>query len=79
MLRFVAVREDGVLQPAMPEPRPLDMEEPRRSAEDFLSLIKRQSQGKLKIYLGAAPGVGKTFQMLIEGNRLRRRGVDVAP
>ena len=55
----------------------MNVEEPRRSAEDFLSLIKRQSQGKLKIYLGAAPGVGKTFQMLIEGNRLRRRGVDV--
>jgi two-component system sensor histidine kinase KdpD len=63
--------------PTMPESGPLNVEEPRRSAEDFLSLIKRQSQGKLKIYLGAAPGVGKTFQMLIEGNRLRRRGVDV--
>jgi two-component system sensor histidine kinase KdpD len=66
-----------LLLPTMPESGPLNVEEPRRSADDFLSLIKRQSQGKLKIYLGAAPGVGKTFQMLIEGNRLRRRGVEV--
>jgi two-component system sensor histidine kinase KdpD len=31
----------------------------------------------MKIYLGFAAGVGKTFQMLQEGNRLRRQGVDV--
>jgi two-component system sensor histidine kinase KdpD len=31
----------------------------------------------LKIYLGASPGVGKTYEMLIEGNRLKDRGVDV--
>ena len=49
----------------------------RRKAEDFLTLINQQKQGKLKVYLGACPGVGKTYQMLTEGNRLRRRGVDV--
>lgn len=49
----------------------------RPSAEDFLNLIRRQQLGKLKIYIGACPGVGKTFQMLVEGNRLRSRGVDV--
>jgi len=47
------------------------------SADDFLQIIRRQQQGKLKVYLGASPGVGKTFQMLVEGNRLRSRGVDV--
>jgi two-component system sensor histidine kinase KdpD len=52
-------------------------EAPRRRAEDFLALINQQKQGKLKIYLGACAGVGKTYQMLVEGNRLRRRGVDV--
>jgi two-component system sensor histidine kinase KdpD len=52
-------------------------EPPRRKAEDFLALINQQKQGKLKIYLGACAGVGKTYQMLVEGNRLRRRGVDV--
>ncbi len=50
---------------------------PRRNAEDFLALIKQQQQGSLKVYLGACAGVGKTFQMLIEGNRLKKRGVDV--
>ena len=49
----------------------------RRKAEDFLALIHQQKQGKLKIYLGACAGVGKTFQMLTEGNRLKKRGVDV--
>ena len=35
------------------------------------------SRGKLRIYLGAAPGVGKTFAMLDEGWRRCQRGVDV--
>jgi two-component system sensor histidine kinase KdpD len=34
-------------------------------------------RGKLRIYLGAAPGVGKTFAMLNEGRRRRERGTDV--
>jgi two-component system sensor histidine kinase KdpD len=34
-------------------------------------------QGRLRIYLGAAPGVGKTFAMLDEGWRRRERGSDV--
>ncbi|MEI9984690.1 MAG: hypothetical protein WDN69_16695 [Aliidongia sp.] len=33
--------------------------------------------GRLKILLGAAPGVGKTFAMLSEAQRRRRAGVDV--
>jgi len=33
--------------------------------------------GKLRIYLGAAAGVGKTYTMLEEGNRRRARGTDV--
>jgi two-component system sensor histidine kinase KdpD len=34
--------------------------------------------GRFRIYLGAAPGVGKTYAMLSEGHRRRRRGTDVA-
>jgi two-component system sensor histidine kinase KdpD len=34
-------------------------------------------RGTLRIYLGAAPGVGKTFAMLNEGRRRRERGTDV--
>ena len=33
--------------------------------------------GQLRVYLGAAPGVGKTFRMLEEGHRRRERGTDV--
>src|SRR5215469_4635030 len=49
----------------------------RPTADDFLTIIRRQQLGKLKIYLGPCAGVGKTYQMLIEGNRLKRQGVDV--
>jgi two-component system sensor histidine kinase KdpD len=49
----------------------------RQSPEDFLHLIQRQARGKLKVYLGSSAGVGKTYSMLVEGNRLKHRGVDV--
>src|SRR2546423_2604376 len=35
------------------------------------------STGQLRVYLGAAPGVGKTYKMLEEGHRRRDRGTDV--
>ena len=35
------------------------------------------ARGQLRIYLGAAPGVGKTYAMLAEGDRRRARGTDV--
>ena len=37
-----------------------------------------QRRGTLRLYLGAAPGVGKTFAMLNEGRRRHERGTDVA-
>lgn len=37
----------------------------------------RTHRGRLRVYLGAAPGVGKTYAMLDEGRRRRDRGVDV--
>ncbi len=39
--------------------------------------IGNVSKGQLRIYLGAAPGVGKTYAMLAEGQRRRTRGTDV--
>lgn len=47
------------------------------SPEHFLALIRQQQRGRLKIYLGFAAGVGKTYEMLQEGQRLMARGVDV--
>ena len=49
----------------------------RPTADDFLEIIRQQQLGKLKIYLGPCPGVGKTYSMLLEGNRLKKLGVDV--
>jgi two-component system sensor histidine kinase KdpD len=49
----------------------------RPAPEDFLHLIQRQARGKLKVYLGSSAGVGKTYSMLAEGNRLKQRGIDV--
>lgn len=40
-------------------------------------LIERRKKGVLKIYLGYAAGVGKTFAMLQEAQRLKKRGLDV--
>jgi two-component system sensor histidine kinase KdpD len=41
-------------------------------------MIRQQQRGRLKVYLGFAAGVGKTYEMLQEGQRLKRQGVDVA-
>jgi two-component system sensor histidine kinase KdpD len=49
----------------------------RPSPEHFLTLLRDQKRGRLKVYLGFAPGVGKTYEMLQEGQRLQRQGVDV--
>jgi two-component system sensor histidine kinase KdpD len=51
--------------------------ETRLSPEHFLNLIQRQRRGRLKVYLGFAAGVGKTYEMLQEGQRLSRQGMDV--
>lgn len=56
----------------MTSPRP-----DRPDPEHFLGLIRSQQRGKLKVYLGFAPGVGKTFGMLLEGQRLKKQGIDV--
>jgi two-component system sensor histidine kinase KdpD len=49
----------------------------RLKPEDFLRLIEKSRLGKLKIYLGHAAGVGKTYAMLEEAHRLKKSGVDV--
>ncbi|HEU0043962.1 sensor histidine kinase KdpD [Sphingomonas sp.] len=49
----------------------------RPSPEALLKAARREARGRLKIFLGAAPGVGKTFEMLREGADLLRNGLDV--
>src|SRR3546814_8296422 len=48
----------------------------RPSPDALLRQARREERGRLKIFLGAAPGVGKTFAMLTEGAALKREGVD---
>ena len=50
---------------------------PEDRADAFLRMIRRSRRGRLKIYLGYSAGVGKTFQMLQEGHRLKNEGIDV--
>src|SRR5262249_16834135 len=56
---------------------PVSAADNRPPPEHFLQLIQRQQRGRLKIYLGFAAGVGKTYEMLQEGHRLKKQGVDV--
>ncbi len=49
----------------------------RPKPEAFLELIRQEGRGNLKIYLGFAPGVGKTYRMLQEAHDLKKKGVDV--
>ena len=43
---------------------------------DFYELLRTHERGKLKLYIGSAAGVGKTFRMLQEAHELRHREVD---
>ncbi|MEO8926146.1 MAG: sensor histidine kinase KdpD [Caulobacteraceae bacterium] len=53
-------------------------DEPFRPDPDaLLAHARRQGRGRLKVYLGMAPGVGKTFEMLTAGKRRAEGGVDV--
>ena len=49
----------------------------RPTADALLARIKEKDRARLRIYIGAAPGVGKTYEMLQEAHALRTRGLDV--
>ncbi len=52
-------------------------EDPRPSPDALLREAQREGRGTLKIFLGAAPGVGKTYEMLLEGAEKLEAGADV--
>lgn len=58
---------------------PEDMRETRSrpSPDALLEHAQREGRGRLKIFLGAAPGVGKTYEMLLSGRARKADGVDV--
>ena len=51
--------------------------EQRPSPEALLAEAEAEHRGKLKIFLGAAPGVGKTYEMLQAASARKREGIDV--
>jgi two-component system sensor histidine kinase KdpD len=46
-------------------------------AESLLARAKAEGRARLRVYIGAAPGVGKTYQMLADAHELKRQGIDV--
>ena len=49
----------------------------RPDPDALLAAFRRETAGRLKVFLGAAPGVGKTYAMLQNARRLKDEGVDV--
>src|SRR5882672_1419081 len=54
----------------MPDPTPT-------AGESMLARVKEEGRARLRMYIGAAPGVGKSYQMLEDAHDLKRQGVDV--
>ncbi|MBL8670143.1 MAG: sensor histidine kinase KdpD [Alphaproteobacteria bacterium] len=54
-----------------------DQEPARPSPEALLAAASKEGRGRLKVFLGAAPGVGKTYAMLQSGRRAKADGADI--
>jgi two-component system sensor histidine kinase KdpD len=52
-------------------------ESSRPTGEQVLAKIQTEQHARLRIYIGAAPGVGKTYSMIEDAHSLRREGIDV--
>jgi two-component system sensor histidine kinase KdpD len=53
------------------------LERARPTAEQLLEQLQNEQRARLRIYIGAAPGVGKTYSMLEDAHALRREGIDI--
>lgn len=49
----------------------------RKTPEEFLQEIYQDEKGKLKLFVGAAPGVGKSYRILLEAHDFKKQGVDI--
>ena len=73
-------RNGGALPPRSfygPAPWRANGADARPDPDALLAHAERGQRGHLKIFLGAAPGVGKTWEMLVAANAKRKAGVDV--
>src|SRR3954463_4358411 len=68
-----------VTAPSMPRPRRSPRDAGFCGSGDIPTSgrLNAVARGSLRIYLGASPGVGKTYRMLGEGVRRKERGTDV--
>ena len=78
----VADRSAGGGERILPTKRKEPLQDPagpyrRLSEEQAGRKIEEITRGRFKVYIGAAPGVGKTYTMLREGNILRKKNIDV--
>src|SRR6516225_178000 len=46
-------------------------------AESLLARARDEGRARLRVYIGAAPGVGKSYRMLDDAHELKRQGLDV--
>lgn len=80
-LFFVADRAENEGERILPAGRNRQASEAvpyrRLSTQEVERQIGRIRRGTFKVYIGAAPGVGKTYKMLQEGNILLKKGIDV--
>ena len=53
------------------------MDDTRPDPDALIAAAAREGRGRLKVFLGAAPGVGKTWEMLVQARRHQAEGVDV--
>ncbi|HUB19285.1 MAG TPA: universal stress protein [Acidobacteriaceae bacterium] len=56
---------------------PIPPPDPSAGPHDLTSAQSAHEPGRLRIYLGAAPGVGKTYRMLEDAHLMRRQGIDI--
>lgn len=73
------VHKGGRRPLASPSPSwyPSDVTVEHTRAEQWLERLAHAERARLRVYIGAAPGVGKTYTMLDDAHALRGRGVDV--
>ncbi|HEV7797375.1 MAG TPA: hypothetical protein VGO73_04410 [Pyrinomonadaceae bacterium] len=55
----------------------MDQNGNRPSPESLLAKLHESERARLRVYIGSAPGVGKTYKMLEEAQLLRTQGVDI--
>jgi two-component system sensor histidine kinase KdpD len=53
------------------------VEATRPTGEQLLARLKDEQRARLRIYIGAAPGVGKTYSMIEDAHAFKRQGVDI--